>query len=369
MMSKNIVVKLGTSVLTGGSKKLDKVRMLEIVRQCARLKKAGHEITLVSSGAIAAGREFLNYPDFPEGVSFKQLLASVGQVKLIQYWEQLFSIFSLFVGQMLLSRADLEDRERYLNARDMLQALRSEGIIPIVNENDAVVTAEIKVGDNDNLSAMVAALGQADLLILLTDIDGLYTGNPHKDPEAKLIPHVYEINEEIWAMAGDAISGLGTGGMATKIQAAKFACNTGIDVVIARGDEENVLERILQGQEVGTKFHAQKKNIHGRKQWVFAAPIAGKLIIDAGAEKALLEGGSSLLPIGISFVKGSFSRGEVVSIKNQKGDKLGRGVCRYNNEDLARIAGHKSSEISSILGYEHGPVAIHRDDLIVTEIS
>lgn len=364
-MSKTIVVKLGTSVLTGGTKKLNKARMLEIVRQCATLTRQGHRIVLVTSGAIAAGREFLDYPELPAGIAYKQLLASVGQSKLIQYWEQLFSIYSLFVGQMLLTRADLEDRERFLNASDMLRALLEYGIIPVINENDAIAVAEIKVGDNDQLSALVAALARADELILLSDIDGLYTANPNTDPSARLIPHVENITGEIRAMAGDAISGLGTGGMSTKIQAATYACSVGIDVVIASGDTDDVLLRIIGGEEIGTRFHASERSLMGRKKWIFGAPVVGTLVVDKGAEKALCTNGGSLLPIGIVSVQGHFSRGEVVSVQTLEGVDLAHGVARYNSEDLSLIMRHRSQDIQSILGYEHGSVAIHRDDLFL----
>lgn len=364
-MKKTIVIKLGTSVLTGGTKKLNKARMLEVVRQCAALKEQGHRVILVTSGGIAAGREFLGYPDLPPGIAYKQLLASVGQSKLIQFWEQLFSIYSLFVGQMLLTRADLEDRERFLNASDMLLALLEYGIIPVINENDAIAVAEIKVGDNDQLSALVAGLARADLLILLSDIDGLYTSNPNTDPSATLISHVESITDEIRAMAGGAVSGLGTGGMSTKIQAASYACSFGIDVVIAHGDAKDVLVRIVQGEEVGTRFHASARSLVERKKWIFGAPIAGNLVVDEGAEKALRKGGGSLLPIGVVEVKGRFARGEVVSVRSMGGVDLAHGVVRYDSDDLTRIMKRKSKDIHSILGYEHGSVAIHRDELFM----
>lgn len=364
-MKKTVVVKLGTSVLTGGTRKLNKAHMLEIVRQCATLTEQGHRVVLVTSGAIAAGREFLGYPEYPPAIAYKQLLAAVGQSKLIQYWEQLFSIYSLFVGQMLLTRADLEDRERFLNASDMLRALLEQGIIPVINENDAIAVAEIKVGDNDQLSALVAALARADELILLSDIDGLYTANPNNDSSAQLIPHVHTITDDIRGMAGDAVSGLGTGGMSTKIQAATYACSAGIDVTIARGDVENVLVRIINGEEIGTRFHASERSIVERKKWIFGAPISGKLVVDAGAEKALRQGGGSLLPIGITEVSGTFARGAVVSVQTLEGIDLAHGVARYNSEDLSRIAGHKSQDIHAVLGYEHGTVAIHRDDMFL----
>ena len=216
-----VVVKLGTSVLTSGTKQLDRARIVELIRQCSYLHQNGHKIIIVTSGAIAAGREYLNFPNLPNTVASKQLLASVGQSKLIQLWEQLFSIYKIYIGQMLLTRADLEDRERFLNAQDALKAMLDNNIIPVINENDAVATAEIKVGDNDNLSALAAILAEADKLLLLTDIEGLYTADPRTDHDAKLIEEVSQIDDSLRSIAGDSISGLGTGGMSTKIQAVR----------------------------------------------------------------------------------------------------------------------------------------------------
>ncbi|SHN50790.1 glutamate 5-kinase [Desulfovibrio litoralis] len=360
-----LVVKLGTSVLTAGSKKLNKAGMLEIVRQCAKEHAKGQRIIIVTSGAIAAGREYLNYPELPKNISSKQLLAAVGQSQLIQTWEKLFSIYSINIGQMLLTRADLEDRERFLNARDTLLALLDNGIIPIINENDAVATAEIKVGDNDNLSALVAILADADKLLLLTDIEGLYTANPHANPNAKLISDVYEIDDELRKIAGDSVSGLGTGGMATKVQAAAVASRAGISVTVASGVLADVIEKVFKNKAVGTCFHAQKTPLERRKQWIFGAPLAGELVLDSGAVKALLEKGSSLLPKGIIKVNGTFSRGEVLKVSDSEGKDLGHGVTRYSSDALDLIKGKHSREIYNILGYEYGSVAIHRDDLIL----
>ncbi len=226
--SQTLVVKLGTSVLTGGSRRLNRAHIVELVRQCAQLHAAGHRIVIVTSGAIAAGREHLGYPELPATIASKQLLAAVGQSRLIQLWEQLFSIYGIHVGQMLLTRADMEDRERFLNARDTLRALLDNNIVPVINENDAVATAEIKVGDNDNLSALAAILAGADKLLLLTDQKGLYTADPRSNPQAELIKDVYGIDDALRAIAGDSVSGLGTGGMSTKLQAADVACRAGV---------------------------------------------------------------------------------------------------------------------------------------------
>lgn len=361
-----IVVKLGTSVLTGGTQQLDRSNMLERVCECAKLHETGHQIIIVTSGAVAAGREYLNYPDLPNTIVSKQLLASVGQSRLIQYWEQLFSIYAIRIGQMLLTRADLEDRERFLNAQDVLKFLLQNRIIPIINENDAVATTEIKVGDNDNLSALVAMLADANKLILLTDQPGLFTSDPRLDPEASLISEITDIDPKIKALAGESISGLGTGGMTTKLQAAAMATRSGIEVVVAAGSRPNVITDIINNLPVGTRFHPQESPLEHRKHWLFGPPPSGKLSLDSGAIGALLHSGSSLLPKGIEAVNGNFSRGEVVLLCDQKGSPIARGVTRYNSDALRQIMGHHSQKILSILGYEYGSVVVHRNDMILS---
>lgn len=364
--SQTLVVKLGTSVLTGGSRRLNRAHIVELVRQCAQQHTAGHRIVIVSSGAIAAGREHLGYPELPPTTASKRLLAAVGQSRLIQQWEQLFSIYGIHTGQMLLTRADLEERERFLNARDTLNALLDNQIIPIINENDAVAAAEIKVGDNDNLSALAAILSDADKLLLLTDQQGLYTADPRHDPAAKLISDVHGIDDALRKIAGGSVSGLGTGGMATKLQAADVACRAGVDVFIAAGSRAEVIGEIIRGEPVGTRFHALETPLENRKRWIFGAPHAGELTIDDGAFQAIFERGSSLLPKGIRNVHGNFSRGEVIRICHPDGRDIAHGVARYSSDALRMIAGHHSQKISEILGYEYGPVAVHRDDMIVS---
>ncbi len=361
-----LVVKLGTSVLTRGTRSLNRAHMLEIVRRCARAKADGHRVILVTSGAIAAGREHLNHPELPPVIASKQLLAAVGQSRLIQIWEQLFAIYGIHIGQMLLTRADLEDRERFLNARDMLCALLEYGIVPVINENDAVATTEIKVGDNDNLSALAAILAGADTLLLLTDQEGLYSADPRSDPEAKLIPVVERIDESVFALAGGSVSGLGTGGMSTKIQAARTATRAGIRVIIGPGSRPEIIGEILAGKPVGTLFPADRDPLHHRKRWLFGPPPAGGLHVDAGAAKALMQRGGSLLPKGIVRIEGVFPRGAVVRIIDPDGRDLAHGVAQYNSEALALVAGRHSSEIAGIIGYEYGAEAVHRDDLILT---
>ncbi|WP_439238746.1 glutamate 5-kinase [Lonepinella sp. BR2919] len=365
MTQKTIVVKFGTSTLTQGSPKLNRPHMIEIVRQFAQLHQAGYRIVIVTSGAIAAGRDYLNHPALPPTIASKQLLAAVGQSQLIQAWQQLFAIYDIHVGQILLSRADIEDRERFLNARDTLHALLDNQIIPIINENDAVATAEIKVGDNDNLSALVAILVQADQLYLLTDQQGLFDSDPRKNPDAKLIPVVAQINDHIRAIAGGSGTNLGTGGMSTKITAADVATRSGIETIIVSGNRENVIVDLAYGQAIGTKFTVPAEHLESRKQWLFAAPSAGTIIIDDGAESAVLIQQKSLLPAGIVAVVGRFSRGEVVKIRTQSGKDIALGMPRYNSDALQLIQGKKSQQIEQILGYEYGAVAVHRDDMVV----
>jgi glutamate 5-kinase len=267
--SQTLVVKLGTSVLTGGSRRLNRAHIVELVRQCAQLHAAGHRIVIVTSGAIAAGREH-GLPRTPRDDRLQTAAGRRGQSRLIQLWEQLFSIYGIHVGQMLLTRADMEDRERFLNARDTLRALLDNNIVPVINENDAVATAEIKVGDNDNLSALAAILAGADKLLLLTDQQGLFTADPRNNPEAELIKDVHGIDDALRAIAGDSVSGLGTGGMGTKLQAADVACRAGIDTIIAAGSRPGVIGDVMEGVPSGRRFHAQESPLENRKRWILA---------------------------------------------------------------------------------------------------
>ncbi|KAA6208143.1 glutamate 5-kinase [Avibacterium paragallinarum] len=362
---KTIVVKFGTSTLTQGTTKLHRPHMMEIVRQITQLHQAGFRIIIVTSGAMAAGRDYLNHPTLPPTIASKQLLAAVGQSQLIQTWEQLFSIYDIHIGQILLSRADIEDRERFLNARDTLNALLDNGIIPVINENDAVATAEIKVGDNDNLSALVAILAQAEQLYLLTDQQGLFDSDPRKNPHAKLLSVVEKITDDIRKIAGGSGTTLGTGGMSTKVIAADVATRSGVETIIALGNRENVIVDLAYGENIGTKFRVQTDRLESRKQWLFAAPSAGTITIDEGATSAVLIQHKSLLPAGILNIEGRFSRGEVVKIQQPNGKIIALGIPRYNSDALQLIKGKKSQDIERILGYEYGSVAIHRDDMVV----
>ena len=363
---KTIVVKLGTSVLTSGTSKLDLAQMVEVVRQCAILHEQGHPIIVVTSGAIAAGKEHLNLPNIEPTVANKQMLAAVGQGQLVRAWENLFKIYGLHVGQMLLTRADLADKGRFLNARDTLNTLLKHRIIPLINENDAVATSEIKVGDNDNLSALVALLADAEQLILLTDQEGLFTADPRNNPDAKLITEVTEITDAICNLAGGSVGGLGTGGMATKIESATVANRAGIEVIIAAGKRKNVILDAANNVSVGTRFVSEHCRLEARKNWIFAGSrSAGGIIVDQGAENAIVNSGSSLLAKGIIAVESNFLRGYVVSICNSKGKEIARGITRYKSVDIEKIKGQHSEKIEEILGYEHGTVVIHRDDLVI----
>lgn len=363
-----VVVKLGTSVLTAGAQHLDRAHMVELVRQCALLQKAGHKLIVVTSGAVAAGRELLGFPDLPADLPHKQMLAAIGQGQLVHLWQHLFGLYGLNVGQMLLTRADLEDRERFLNARDTLGTLLSHGVIPLINENDAVATNEIKVGDNDNLSARVAILAKAELLMLLTDQPGLFTADPRANPDAELIQEVKTIDATLHRLAGGSVSGLGTGGMATKLQAADVARRAGITVVIASGQGPDVIRRLVQGERVGTRFSAIDDPLENRKQWILAGPPpVGQLHLDAGAVNALLSKGASLLPKGVKAVVGQFERGDAVKLLGPDGNTLAVGLCRYSAAEMAAILGIHSDAIAMALGYDRGPVVIHRDDLVLLD--
>jgi glutamate 5-kinase len=365
-MYQRIVVKLGTSVLTGGTPNLDWPGMVDIVRQCAELHNQGKDIIICSSGAIAAGKQRMNFPKLPPTLASKQLLAAVGQSWLMWNWERFFEIYGIHVGQMLLTRADTEHRRRFLNARDMLQAMVEHRVIPIINENDAVATEEIRLGDNDNLSALISILAGADLLILLTDQSGLFTADPRSHADAQLIPEVRDIDETLRKLAGGTVSGLGTGGMATKLQAADAARRAGTDVVIAAGAAQDVILRAVAKESVGTRFPAMETPLENRKRWIFAGPKPpGSVVIDAGAVRALVKNGRSLLPAGIIQVNGPFGRGDTISIHDNQQKELARGIVRYSSQDLQQLQGCHSQDIEARLGYAYGPVAVHRNDLIL----
>ncbi len=367
MLYQRLVVKCGTSTLTAGTAQLAPPRLVELAQQVAQLRAAALEVIVVSSGAVAAGRERLSLTQLPKDLPVKQMLSAIGQPRLMALYEQIFGLYGLTIAQVLLTRSDLANRRRYLNSRNTLGALLEHGLIPIVNENDTVATEEIRVGDNDNLSALVANLVDADLLVLLTDQAGLYTADPERDPSARLIDAVIEaeIPAALWQAAGGSATGLGTGGMITKLQAADLARRSGTAVVIARGSEPNVLTRLAAGEKLGTWFQPTATAIESRKRYILAGGrAAGKARIDEGAAQAL-QHGRSLLPVGVIAVEGIFERGDTIQVLSVDGREVARGIVNYESEELARIGRHQSAEIEMILGYTYGDEVIHRNNLVV----
>ena len=366
LLYRRIVAKVGSSVLSAGTDSLHRPRILDLVRQIASLHERGAEMILVTSGAMLAGRERLGFPRMQKGIPFKQMLAAVGQGHLMHLYEQLFDVFDIPVAQALLTREDMADRQRYLNARDTLLGLLERGVVPIVNENDVVAVDEIRVGDNDNISAMVANMVEAHLLVMLSDIGGLYTADPRQNREAELIPEIEFIDEAIWALAGGAGSARGTGGMVTKLQAAELATRSGTRVVVASGVVPEVLVRLACGEAIGTAFPAAASHMESRKRWILAeGALHGSIRVDAGAARALIEGGKSLLAVGVVAVEGDFQRGQTVRVVDAQGKEIARGLTRYGAADLKRIKGAHSQAIEDILGYEYGAEVIHRNDLVV----
>jgi glutamate 5-kinase len=322
---------------------------------------------MVSSGAMAAGRERLNYPQLPKDVPAKQMLAAVGQPRLMSLYEQLFGLYGLPVAQVLLTRADLANRRRYLNARNTLQALLSHKVIPIINENDTVATEEIRFGDNDRLSAYVVSLVDADLLVLLTDQDGLYTADPRSNPAAQLVSQVSEaeIPLALWQAAGGSANGLGTGGMSTKLQAADLARRSGAAAIIAPGGQADILLRLVAGEQVGTLFPPLVSALDSRHRYILTGGQGDwQIRIDRGAAKALKKGGS-LLPVGVSQVDGEFERGDAVRIVDESGKDLARGLVNYSADELKRILGQRSEAIETILGYFFGDEVVHRNNMVL----
>ena len=361
-----VVVKVGTSTLTAGTGRLNPPRMVDLVRQLAALRCAGVDVVLVTSGAQQAGRERLGFPADCKSIPFKQMLAAVGQGRIMHLWEQYFELYDVIVAQVLLSRQDVEDRHRYLNVRDTFEGLLQRGIVPIVNENDAVATEEIKVGENDSLSAMVANVIEADLLVLLTDTDGLYTADPNLDANARLVERVERIDASIYELASGSRSGLGTGGMFTKIVAADMAMRSGTSVVISSGNRDNALAAVLDRSAPATWFPARITPDEGRKRWMLAqAHTAGSVRVDDGARGAVLNGGRSLLPVGIVDVQGDFERGALVSVRDAAGVEVARGLVNYGAADLRRILGQRSRDIADLLGYDYGPEFLHRDKMVL----
>jgi glutamate 5-kinase len=366
---RRIVAKFGTSLLTAGTNRLNPERMTDLVGQIARLHRQGVEIVIVTSGAIAAGREKLGLTKKAKGVALKQVLASVGQGRLMNVYEDLFGQHNITVGQALLTKSVLVDRAGYLNTRNTLLALLEMGVIPIINENDVVAVDEIRearFGDNDNLSAMVANLIDADLLFILTDIDGLYTADPNKEPDAKMIPLVEKIDAKIESLVSGSTSGLGTGGMVTKIEAAKLAVKSGVTVVIANGGEKDVLVRVANAEAIGTRFLPVKNKLDSRERWMLSGlSTRGKVTVDDGAATALKKKNCSLLAAGIIEVEGNFQRGDIVDICDRQGSRLGSGITNYAFSEVQSIKGAHSENITDLLGYDSGSEVVHRNNLVI----
>jgi len=363
-----IVVKFGTSLLTGGSDQLNQEVMSKLVAQIAQLHKQGLELLIVSSGAMASGKHKLGLTKKIRGIPFKQVLCSVGQSRLMYVYEQLFSQYNITVAQALLTKADLSDRAGYLNARNTLLALLQLRVVCIVNENDVVAVDELdeaKFGDNDNLSAMVANLVDADLLLLLTDTAGLHTADPRRDSNARLISQVDRIDSEIERLANKAGS-LGIGGMITKIEAAKLATASGVTVVIADGREPDIILRLVSAETVGTRFLPTTSKLESRKRWMLSGLcIQGKLVVDSGAALALKKQNRSLLAAGIKQIECEFNRGDIVDIYDTKGSHLGCGLVNYGSSEVSLIKGAHSEKIAALLGFDYGPEVVHRDNLAV----
>lgn len=364
--AKRLVIKVGSSLVTNDGKGLDKDSISNWAAQIAQLRAQGKEVVLVSSGAIAEGRQRLGFVQRPTEIHELQACAAVGQMGLVQMYETCFSAHQLGTAQILLTHADLADRERYLNARSTLLTLLRLGIVPVINENDTVVTDEIKFGDNDTLGALVANLIEADALIILTDQRGLYNADPRTDPNAEFVQHGQAGDVSLEKMAGGAGSSLGRGGMLTKILAAKRAARSGTHTVIASGREAHVLVRLAQGEALGTELVSQMAPLAARKQWMADhLQTAGDLVLDDGAVKKLQAEGKSLLPIGVVEVRGDFSRGALVSCCDQSGRVIARGLVNYASKDADKIKRRASSEIATLLGFVEEAELIHRDNMVL----
>ena len=362
-----IIVKVGSSLVTNEGRGLDHTAIARWASQISTLRALSKEVVLVSSGAIAEGMLRLGFTDRPTDIHALQACAAVGQMGLAQIYETSFSRHGVKTAQVLLTHADLADRERYLNARSTLTTLLRLGVVPIINENDTVVTDEIKFGDNDTLGALVANLIEADALVILTDQKGLYSADPRKDPGATLIAQAEAGSAHLEAMAGGAGSSIGRGGMLTKVLAAKRAARSGAHTVIAWGREDEVLTRLAGGEAIGTQLLAPTARLAARRQWmVDHLHTAGELVLDAGAVGKLVGEGKSLLPIGVVAVRGEFGRGALVACVGEDGREIARGLVNYTAAETRRIMRHASSEIEAILGYVEAPELVHRDNLVLS---
>lgn len=363
---KRLVVKVGSGLISAPGRGLLPDRIGALADELAALAKDGREVVVVSSGAIASGMARLGLTRRPRSIPEKQAAAAVGQSALMWHYEQAFARHGIRVAQVLVTQEDISARPRYLNARNTLQVLLRFRVVPVVNENDTVAVEEIKVGDNDNLAALVAHLVDADLLVILTDVDGLYTGDPRVDPEARRLETVDAVTEEIERLVWDADGQVSVGGMSTKLEAARKATSSGIPMVIASGRVPGTLRRVLRGEPLGTYFVPRGDRLAGRKRWIaFAVPPQGRLTVDAGARSALVERGKSLLPSGVVEVEGEFHAGEVVSLSAADGKEFARGLTNYDAAELRKIQGAKTKDLEERLGYKRFDEVIHRDNLVL----
>ncbi|MGH8493773.1 MAG: glutamate 5-kinase [Moraxellaceae bacterium] len=359
------VVKIGSALLTDNGQGLDMVAMAGWVRQMVELQKTGVELVLVSSGAVAEGMVRMGLKARPDSVHALQACAAIGQMGLVEAYESHFRKHDVKTAQILLTHDDLSDRQRYLNASNTLRTLIEWKVLPVINENDTVATDEIRFGDNDTLAALVANLINADTLIILTDQDGMFDRDPRHDPDAVLLPEVQAMDEKLLAMAGGG-GALGRGGMITKVRAARLAARSGCSTVIASGRGDNILVRLRQAEVLGTLLLPEQDRLAARKQWLAAhLQHAGRVVIDAGAVKALRQGGRSLLPVGVKKVEGNFQRGEVVACVDEQGIQIAVGLVNYSADEASRIAGQPSEKIESLLGYVDDAELMHRDNLVV----
>lgn len=362
-----IVVKVGTSTLTDEKGNLNLKKIEKIVTELSNLSNKGYGVLLVTSGAVGAGMGLLNITEKPKSIAEKQMLSAVGQLSLMHIYKTFFEKHNKVIGQLLLTKSDFSNRKRYLNMRNVCNTFLEKNIIPIINENDAIVSdaVALKVGDNDTMSALVSGLVDADLLIIMSDIDGLYNKNPNKYKDAELINVVEEVNDEIRKMAGGEGSKFGTGGMITKIIAAEMATKIGTNLVIVNGNEPENITRVVEKENIGTLFVGQNKKIASRKYWLaYGTNKGGTIIVDKGAEQALLSG-KSLLPSGIIAVLDDFDKGEVVDIENLDGKKIAVGITNYSSYDINEIKGKQSSEIEDVLGYKYDDVVVHIDNMLI----
>jgi len=362
---KRIVIKIGSNILASAEQGLNIRRLRSLVKDISEVIDAGHEVVIVSSGAVAAGLKKLNLKKKPEDIRLKQAAAAIGQSSLMWAYEQNFARFDKKVAQILLTRDDISNRLRYINAKNTMFTLLSYGVIPLINENDPVAVDEIKFGDNDMLAALTAGLVEADMLIILSDVEGLYTKDP-REKGARIIKHIKKITPEIRKMAGGKVSAIGTGGMYSKLLAARQAYDHGIPVVIMSGKKSSLLPRFIKGKDVGTYFEPKKERLSSKKGWIaYGVRTKGSIRLDEGAVKALTEMGRSLLPSGITGVEGNFEVGDYIKCLNADSKDIAKGLTNYSSKDLEKIKGKKTTEIEKILGYKYSDEVIHRDNLVV----